>query len=231
MKEDILEQLVDGWFLRQPATFTKHNVKYKPNPEDIAHLSVKERSQYTVSSDIDVLAIHLDKEGADRVSVVSCKSWQEGFDIDLFFENLCGLGDKNKRIGNGPIWKKFRELTEKNWAKAFRDKVFGETHSHDFTYYIAVTKIINKRDKHKEEFKRCQEFLDNLSDGGKHCIKIDFITLEDMIRGIFNEKSDTTLEATEIGRFMQLIKAANLSLVTRNENFYRTEFNLHTHQI
>ena len=31
MKEDILEQLIDGYLLRQPGTFTKHNVKYRPD--------------------------------------------------------------------------------------------------------------------------------------------------------------------------------------------------------
>ena len=217
MKEDILEQLVDGWFLRQPSTFTKHNVKYKPNPADIAHLGVKEKSHYTVSSDIDVLAIHLDKSGVERVSVVSCKSWQDGFDVDFFFENLSGLGDINKRIGTGAAWKKFRELAESKWAKAFRDKVFSETQSHDFTYYIAVTKIKSKRNKYIEEFKKCKEFIDNLSDYGKHNVKINFITLEDMLQGIFTQKSDTTLEATEICRFMQLIKAADLTLITKND--------------
>ena len=61
MNEDILEQLVDGWFLRQNATFTKHNVKFKPNSKDISHLSVKERSLFSVPSDIDVMAVHLDR--------------------------------------------------------------------------------------------------------------------------------------------------------------------------
>ena len=61
MKEDILEQLVDGWFLRQPATFTKHNVKYKPSSDDIADLDVKGKSLYSVSSDIDVMVVQFDK--------------------------------------------------------------------------------------------------------------------------------------------------------------------------
>ncbi len=40
MKEDILEELVDGYFLRQPAVFTKHNVKYRPDLKGI-HKSKK----------------------------------------------------------------------------------------------------------------------------------------------------------------------------------------------
>jgi len=74
MKEDILEQLIDGYFLRKPTTFTKHNVKFKPTPNDIAHLDNKIRSRYNVSSDIDIIAIHLDKKDEKRVSVISCKS-------------------------------------------------------------------------------------------------------------------------------------------------------------
>ena len=64
MKEDILEQLVDGWFLRKSGTFTKHNVKYKPLQTDIVHLDTREKSRFTVSSDIDVLAIHLNVKSA-----------------------------------------------------------------------------------------------------------------------------------------------------------------------
>lgn len=51
-------------------------------------------------------------------------------------------------------------------------------------------------------------FINNLSDSGKHKVKIKFLTHEE----IFNEHSNTTLVATEIGRFIQLIKAANLKL-------------------
>ncbi len=212
MNEDILEQLVDGWFLRQNATFTKHNVKFKPNSKDISHLSVKERSLFSVPSDIDVMAVHLDREGADKVSVVSCKSWQNGFDIDFFYNNLSGIGDPNSRVGTGPAWKKFRELFDPFWAKAFRDKVFQETHSHDFTYIIAITKFKNKNHKYEEDFKKSQLFLNNLSDNSKYNVKIEFLTLVHMLEKISSQDSNTTLEATEIGRFMQLIKAADLKL-------------------
>lgn len=212
MKEDILEQLVDGYFLRQTSTFTKHNVKYKPNPIDISHLEIRERNKYYVSSDIDVLAIHLNKINHHKVSVVSCKSWQAGFDIDYFYEHLIDEVKRTKRVGTGDAWKKFRELVEPNWAKAFREKIYSETNSNDFTYYIAVTKIKNKKGKYIQDFKDCELFLNNLSDNGKHNVKIEFLTLEKIIDEIFNEKIDTTLEATEIGRFLQLIKAAGLKI-------------------
>jgi hypothetical protein len=215
MKEDILEQLVDGWFLRQKGTFTKHNVKYRPHLDDISHLNARERSLFAVSSDIDVMAVHLDKNGSDRVSVVSCKSWQNGFDVDFFYNNLNGTGAPNARVGTGPAWKKFRELFDPCWAKAFRDKIFQETQSHSFTYFISITKFKGRNPKHVEGFKNCQVFLNNLSDNGKYEVKIEFLTLEHMIHEILSQDSNTTLESTEIGRFMQLIKAADLKFVKK----------------
>ncbi len=116
-------------------------------------------------------------------------------------------------MGTSEAWKKFRELVEETWAKAFRETIYKETKSYDFTYYIAVTKIKKNKDKKIEDFKKCKLFINNLSDYGKHKVKINFITLEDILYEIFNERSNTTLEATEIGRFIQLIKAANLRLV------------------
>lgn len=212
MKEDILEQLVDGYFLRKPATFTKHNVKFKPTKEDISHLDTKTKSKFSVSSDIDVLAVHLNEKKEKRVSVISCKSWQDGFNIDFFYEHLIDEEKRNVRVGTSDPWKKFRELVEPNWAKAFREKVYTETNSFDFTYYIAITKVKKNKGLKINEFKNCKLFLDNLSDKGRNKVKIEFITLEDMLTEIFNEKSDTTIEATEIGRFMQLIKAAELKI-------------------
>jgi hypothetical protein len=208
MKFDILEQLVDGWFLRQPSTFTKHSIKYKPKASDISHLNSKAKSKYTVSSDIDIVAIHLDKEEEKRVSVVSCKSWQGGFDIDYYYQRLI---DEEKRK-HKDMWKRFRELVEPVWAKAFREKIFDETKSNSFTYYIAATRVQKNKDKFVEDFKSCKLFLDNLSDYGKYNVRINFLTLETMLEQMLEETGDTTLESTEIGRFMQLLRAAGLKL-------------------
>ncbi|MCF8373418.1 MAG: hypothetical protein K9H64_17500 [Bacteroidales bacterium] len=210
MKEDILEQLVDGYFLRQPSTFTKHNIKFKPSQSDIFSLDNKEKSKYSVSSDIDVIAVHLNKEGLEKVSVISCKSWQDGFDIDFFFDHLTDPSKRDKKVGTGSAWKKFRELVEPIWAKAFRDAIKRETLSSDFTYYIAVTKLKTNKDKKIDDFKNCKLFIDNLSDNGKNKVQIEFLELETMLKQIFNEKKNTTIEATEIGRFIQLIKATGM---------------------
>ncbi len=213
MKEDILEQLVDGYFLRQQSTFTKHNVKYKPKKEDVDDLTVKDRSQYSVPSDIDVMAVHFDKPGVVRVSVVSCKSWQSGFDLDFFYKNLGGLGDKNVRVGTGEAWKKFRELTEEKWAKAFREKIFKETQSKSFTYYIAITKFKGvKYEKSIKAFENCELFIKNLSGNGEFDVQIKFLTLEEIMKNILGPEMNTTIESTEIGRFLQLIKAAGLEI-------------------
>jgi len=212
MKEDILEQLVDGYFLRKPKTFTKHNVKFKPSVEDISSLTNLEKSKYSVSSDIDVIAVHLGEEYENKVSAISCKSWQDGFDIDFFYEHLTDENKKKKRVGTSEAWKKFRELVEPTWAKAFRDKVFYETGSYDFTYYIAITKIKKNKSKKIDEFRNCNLFIDNLSNNGQNNVKIEFLTLEDMLSELLNEKTNTTIESTEIGRFIQLIKATGLKL-------------------
>jgi len=217
MKEDILEQLVDGWFLRQPATFTKHNVKYKPDTKDLAQLGTRDKSKFAVPSDIDVMAIHMNQIGTKKVSVISCKSWQGGFDVDFFYKNLSGNGNPNLPVGPGPAWKKFRELYDPLWAKAFRDKVYSETQSHDFTYFIAVTKFKSNKSQHIENFKTCKFFLDNLNDNGKYNVKIEFLTLEKILTQISLQEANTTIEATEIGRFMQLIKAADLTITTKDD--------------
>jgi hypothetical protein len=43
-------------------------------------------------------------------------------------------------------------------------------------------------------------------------VKIEFLTLEDLIAGIVDDIKGTALESSEIGRFIQLLKAANLTI-------------------
>ena len=56
--------------------FTKHNLKFRPAKETKGYDSKKDSNH----SDIDVIGIHPIKEGPEKVWVVSCKSWQAGFD-------------------------------------------------------------------------------------------------------------------------------------------------------
>jgi hypothetical protein len=206
MTEDILEQLVDGWFKRKPSVFTKHNVKYRP---DIEGMDKKVKNKYSVHSDINVLAVDL-SDNTPKVSVVNCKSWQGGFDVELWYDKLSKV--KNHIGKNGKqYWKPFRELTNGVWAKAFRDKILEETNSINFTYYIAVTRLDNA-DK-IDAFKNCVFFLNKLKGDNKDAIvNIEFLTLESMITSIMEEKNNTAVESAEIGRFLQLIKAANMKI-------------------
>ena len=214
MKEDILEELVDGYFLRQPAVFTKHNVKYRP---DLKGIHKSKKNKYSVHSDIDVLTINLQNKS---VNVVSCKSWQGGLDVKKHLDWLSNPNKHTKKVSGREIWKSFRELTDKTWASAFRKKIYEETKSKSFTYIIAVTKLRNE--KYKEEFVNCKVFNNILSNNGEFKVKIKFLTLEEMLTSIIEARSGTAIESTEIGRFIQLISAANLT-IQNNGNRNRTQ--------
>jgi len=76
MKEDILEQVVDD-YLQARGYFTCHNIKFRPRATH-PDFATKDDS---VPSDIDVLGINPHRRGASRVWVVTCKSWQIGFNV------------------------------------------------------------------------------------------------------------------------------------------------------
>lgn len=209
MKEDILEQLVDSYLLRYPRTFTKHNVKFKPSESQRSALPQDQRNKFTVNSDIDVLGIHLEKVSKHAVSAVSCKSWQGGFDVKMWWEHLSCPEKRERKIGTSQAWKKFRELVHPTWSKAFRDAIKRETGLTNFTYIIAVTKLKNM--DFLEKFKNEPVFLDTLSANGKFDVKIEFLTLETMIKTVMSSAT-TTVESGELGRFIQLIKAAGFEL-------------------
>lgn len=132
MKEDILEQLIDGYYLRQPSTFTKHNVKYRPDANLIPS-SLK--NKYSVHSDIDILTFNTRTK---VTNVVTCKSWQGGFNVEKHLRLLSDPKKKFTKLSGREVWKSFRELTDPVWATAFRSKVFEETKQKKFNYIIAV---------------------------------------------------------------------------------------------
>lgn len=211
MKEDILEQIIDGYYLKQTSTFTKHNVKYRPDQKSIAK---EDKNKYSVHSDIDILSINLKTK---VTNVVSCKSWQSGFDVEKYLDWLSDPIKSETTIVSGrKVWKSFRELTDPIWSKAFRDKILEETNSTQFNYIIAVTKLknIGKID----EFCNNPKFLNMLSDNGKFVVKISFLTLEEIITEIQKENSTTAVESTEIGRFLQLLNAADIKFERKNRN-------------
>ena len=205
MKEDILEQITEDWLISQTATFTKSNIRFKP---DKSHPDYKSKSDNNFS-DIDILAVHLNKTGLEKISVVSCKSWQGGFDPATWTKLLSNPSNHSYKISGKECWKFFRELVIPKWTKAFVEKIQSETLSADFTYYIAVTNIIDNKDT--KIFEECDFFLDNLKKQGAGEVKIVIKPFSEMFTSFFGRNNKQTLEPTLVGRLLQVIKASNLT--------------------
>lgn len=208
MKEDILEQTVDDWFLSQDSTFTKHNIKFKPSNKDSDFIS----NQDSVYSDIDVLAVHLKAEGVYRVSAASCKSWQEGFNCKKALNDL--LNNQNNKWGGREVWKSFRELVIPKWGRAYSKKIYEETLNKDYTYYLFVTKLAGIRgedlEKSRIEFENCEIFLNNLRYDGGTQVQIKIKTFKEIMQEHFLRKNSRTIESTEIGRLLQIFRASDI---------------------
>ena len=204
MTEDILEQLVDGYFKRIEGVFSKHNVKYRPSLEG---KSTEEKRKYSVHSDIDVISTDVIN---GSVYAISCKSWQNGFDCKDYWETLSSESKKLEVKYGRARWKAFREIADDVWAEAFRNCILKETGLKSFTYVIAVVKTVN--DEYLDRFVTEQKFLNRLSKNGEFDVKIKILTLKDMLESIWTEDRGHTIESSEIGRFIQLLKAADLRL-------------------
>lgn len=206
MKEDILEQAVDDWLLSKPATFTKHNIKFRPDKED-DEFSLRDDSSH---SDIDILAVHLNQNDSKRISAVTCKSWQGGFDPKNWLRML--TDDSNKKVSGKEPWKFFRELTRRKWGRAFSQKIFEETGSSDFTYYLAVTVLKgNNLERNIFDFENNEVFLKNLRLNENSKIAIKIISFKEIFED-YKSRTAHTLEATELGRLIQIIKASGVEL-------------------
>jgi hypothetical protein len=90
------------------------------------------KKQDSNHSDIDVLGLHPSKRGADRVWVVSCKSWQVGFRVSSKLKEI----EENKIRSGRESWRFFRELAQPKWSTAFCDAVERITGLRKFTYAI-----------------------------------------------------------------------------------------------
>jgi hypothetical protein len=204
-KEDILEQVVEEYLLHQ-GFFVRHNVKFLPRRNHIEFIA----SQDSNHSDIDVLGYHPHREGPDKVFVVSCKSWQGGFRPSHWIDAI----QHHKKINGREAWKSFRELVAPKWSEAFIDAVRTATGTDRFTYVVAVAHVIGD----KAVWENNAAFRQML--GGN---PIRIIGFEEMVLDI-NAAMKTTLAATEVGRLLQMFRAAGLTPGIRadaNENMTR----------
>lgn len=189
MKEDILEQLVDD-YLKFNGFFTVHNVKFLPAATDPDFIQRDD----CVPSDVDVIGFHPLRRGAEQVWVVSCKSWQAGFDPNERIASIEG----NKVVSGRQAWRAFRELVKRKWADALIARVESLTGSKEFTYVTAVTKLRGDASCWEEY----GPFKSNLQGN-----PIKILTLQEMLSDLY-QKMNTTVASSEVGRLLQVIKAS-----------------------
>jgi hypothetical protein len=190
-KEDILEQIVEEYLLHA-GYFVRHNLKFRPLPDDPGFKS-KEHSNH---SDIDVIGWHPKKLGIDKLVVVSCKSWQQGFNPS----KQINAAEKGKKLGGRDAWKSSRELWKEIWANAFIRKIKETTGTSKFTYITAVTHVVGDRSIWEQNPKFRKILQGN---------PIKIIDLTEMMKDISPQLS-TTVAETEVGRTLQLFKAAGI---------------------
>lgn len=189
MKEDILEQLVDD-YLKFNGFFTAHNVKFQPAATDREYV----KRDDCVASDVDVIGFHPKRKGAGRVWVVSCKSWQAGFDPR---EKIAAIEGNKIRSGRF-AWRAFRELVKPKWADGLIAEVERLTGSTRFTYVTAVTKLRGDASLWEQN----QRFRTNLREN-----PIKILTLQEMLSDLYS-KTKTTMASSEVGGLLQVIKAS-----------------------
>ena len=212
MKEDILEQIVADWFVSQDGWFVKHNVKFRPAKTNEQYNS----KQDSVHSDIDILAFSPIETGGKRVAVVTCKSWQGGFDAKKWLGVLEGEAFYNERTQDFQKregWKYFRELVSAKWLCAFLKTLQDQTGQTSFVYYIAVTKLKGRgAQTYREKLENSVVLKERFAKYGAE-ITIKIITMDELVRHIlkrFNGKETTVVESTDIGRTLQLLNAAEV---------------------
>jgi hypothetical protein len=197
MKEDVLEQIVDD-YLQFKGYFTTHNIRFKPDQGHQEYAPDLDR----VPSDVDVVALHPTAEGVERVVVVSCKSYQSGFNPRKKLTELREEGGPKKR----PTWHHFRELWVPKWSEAFLSEIKRLTGADAFTYRIAVTRFQGDgSDRWAREWGKDETIRRNLPG-----CDVGFLTLQEMWGTLLKELKRTPA-ASEIGRLAQLLKAAGLT--------------------
>jgi hypothetical protein len=192
-KEDILEQIVEEYLVHK-GYFVQHNIKFLPRKDHPEFVS----NQDSNHSDIDVIGYHPLLTGPKKVLVVSCKSWQAGFDPAV---EIRAIEDK-KVIRGREAWKSFRELVVQKWSEGFLTAVANATGAESFTYVTAVAKLTGDRSiwENHEPFRMA--IANN---------PLAIITFREMVQEI-QAKLTTTLAATEVGRMLQMFRAADMAV-------------------
>ena len=192
MKEDVLEQVVDD-YLQTQGYFTTHNVRFNPSRFHPDYLSRND----SVASDVDVVGLHPQHSGHERVMAVSCKSWQTGFDATRILAQLRGEAPSPKRKRE----LQFRELWMPKWSQGFRQRLEALTGQREFTYCLAVTHVKGNSAAWATDTTISQNLAGN---------PFRFLTLTTMWSEVLAEVT-TTPASSEIGRLAQLLKAAGLT--------------------
>lgn len=197
MKEDVLEQVVED-YLHSRGYFTRHNLKFRPAATRLGYSS----REHSVHSDIDVIGVNPRKRGVARVWVVSCKSWQSGFDAE---RKLKELHDEVKNPVR-PFWKQVRELWVPIWSDAFREAVTEASGQSNFKYSIAVSKLSGglSGEQAGQLWASDPQIATNLAG-----CRFSFLTMAEMWHEL-QEELTTTPANSEIGRLAQMLRAAGV---------------------
>ena len=141
MAVDLFEEIVRGAF--QAARYlTTENVPYKLNPNAKGIRSGRWRADAV--SDIDLIAMHPRRSGKAKVLAISCKGGGEPLVIERDLARL-SAGNPNQSVAGSCAATGFRELTDPDWAIAFRQAVHAVTGAAEFTHVLAVKKACGER--------------------------------------------------------------------------------------
>jgi hypothetical protein len=195
MKEDILEQITAD-YLNLCGYFTLTNIKYRPEKTD-HDWNCRQDSVY---SDIDVVGFNPYMKPPRRVVAISCKSWQAGFSPQWEIDAI----ESKRKVGGRERWKTYRELVSAKWARAFRRRIKELTGESSFEYWVVCTRLEDPEEENA--WTHNQRFRKNLTP------HLRIVSLDTIFRETV-QKISTTPANSELGRLIQLLKAAKPDFV------------------
>lgn len=191
-KEDILEQIVEEYLVHK-GYFVQHNLKFLPRRDHPDFVS----NQDSNHSDIDVIGYHPKLTGPEKVLVVSCKSWQSGFNPKSEIDAI----EHGKKKRGRYAWQAFRELCVPKWSEAYLEAIEMATGNREFTCVLAVAKV-NGDCADWEKYPPFTEAIEG------NPLKV--LTFKEMVAEI-QKNLTTTLAATEVGRLLQMFNSAGIA--------------------